>query len=339
MFKDNTVFVIGAGASREFNLPTGAQLVEIIKKHSDFSNAVYGDSYGRNSEVFMHLQQTYYQDREGLNLRIEAASEIRRGIDSAESIDEFIFRHADNPCIAEVGKLQIAHAIANAEKTSLLGEKNGFYKDISEAKDTWIWTFFKSLIKGVAAKDVERLGEEITIICFNYDRCIEHYLEHALQRTYGMSAKEARDIVNRMNIIHPYGTLGKLSQFAFGRPENFANMAPNIITWSETVKEETLTDRMTTAIDEAERIVFLGFGFADQNMQLMNTNPADRKVNRPRAYASAKGLHREAEESMKMNIHALHSQGIHPGDLDAIILQYDATCSEFFDKHRFNLQQ
>lgn len=339
MFKDNTVFVVGAGASKEFGLPTGAQLVETIKKHSDFRDAVYGDSYGRNSEVFTHLQQTHYQDREGLNLRIDAASKIIKGIDSAESIDEFIFRHADNPCIAEVGKLQIAHAIAAAEKASFLSEKNGFYRDISKADGTWIWTFFKSLIKGVAMKDVQRLGEEISIICFNYDRCIEHYLEHALQHAYEMSAKDARAIVNRINIIHPYGTLGKLSQFAFGRPESFANMAPNIITWSETMKEETLPERMKTAIDEAERVVFLGFGFADQNMQLMNTNPADRKVNRPRAYASAIGLHREAEESMKMNIHALHSQGIHPGDLDAIVLQYGATCSEFFEKHRFNLQR
>jgi len=36
MFKDNTVFVIGAGASQEFGFPIGSGLTQTIKKNCNF---------------------------------------------------------------------------------------------------------------------------------------------------------------------------------------------------------------------------------------------------------------------------------------------------------------
>jgi hypothetical protein len=345
MFKDDTVFVIGAGASQEFGLPIGWGLTETIKKNCNFVL----DDLGRgvkegNRQIFGHYETIYDRSDEAkiseLNKRLNASWQIRDGIDSADSIDEYIFRYSDNPLIAEVGKLQIAYAISAAESVSSLSEQKGFGEQIDGANNTWIWGFMKALINGIKANKVDKIGNNITIICFNYDRCIEHYLEHALIRSFhGLKREEARAIVKNIRIIHPYGSLGDLDKFPFGRVERFVEMADNLITWSETIREPELIHEIGKAIRWAKRIVFMGFAFANQNMQLLDSKPAQMNANPPRVYSTGYGLRRENQESLSFNINSLYSDGVAPGRLEAIHFQYDAKCKEFFDIHRLNLVQ
>ena len=308
-----------------------------------------GQDAGRLREgekpIFRHYEKIYgYEDRtkvDQFNERLQASWQIRDGIESADSIDEYIFRYSDNPLIAEVGKLQIAYAISIAEWESKLTKEKGFKEsNIENAHDTWVWSFSRALINGVRANQVEKIGEKITIICFNYDRCIEHYLEHFLVRSFhGMSIIEARNIVRNIRIVHPYGTLGDLDEFPFGTMPRFVQMAENLITWSETIRDERIIDDIRTAIKDAQRIVFMGFAFARQNMQLMDSKPTQYNADGPMVYSTGYGLQRETEESLSLNINALYSDGATERVLSKIHFQYGAKCKDFFDIHRLNLVQ
>ena len=105
MFKDNTVFVIGAGASAEFGLPLGDQLLRQIKTNSQFELDGYALRSGV-AEIYKCIVNRYTKSDEMIYACLDGMEEIYRAVDLAGSIDEFINRHGDDPIIAEVGKLQ-----------------------------------------------------------------------------------------------------------------------------------------------------------------------------------------------------------------------------------------
>ncbi|NTA82591.1 hypothetical protein G6L13_19020 [Agrobacterium tumefaciens] len=346
MFKDNTVFVIGAGASAEFGLPVGWQLLKTIKDNCHFELDMWRQLKDGPTAIFRHYERVFGRETEdGLQqflLRLKACEQIKLGIDSADSIDEYIYRYSGNPIISEVGKLQIAYAISLAEKNSTLAR--GFVDYPPSLDETWIWSFTKALINGIRADDVNQIGQNITIICFNYDRCIEHYLEHALARSFeDLTPKAAREIVSNINIIHPYGWLGDLELFPFGTADAFPAMAGNLITWSESVRDPEIVAKMREAIREAEQIVFMGFGFAAQNMDLLNSQPektdlfAHEITSTPDVYATALGIPEEVEGSLKSKITDLYMEQWSMQTDQGIHFQYGATCKKFFDIHRLNL--
>lgn len=342
MFRDYTVFVVGAGASAEFSMPVGSQLSDTIRDNCKF-NIDYGRIAGGVGPIMHHLQKgVNMQDHaqvDALNARLQVMRNISQGIEMAESIDEFIYRYSDNALVAEIGKLQIAWAIANAEASSILSPQRKFdAKDgFQIANTTWLSTFAKALLNGVKAADIEKIGENITIVCFNYDRCIEHYLEHAIVRAYpGTTDDKAREIVGNINIIHPYGSLGLLRTFPFGTTNLFANMANNLITWSETIKDAQITEGIKTAMQQAERVVFLGFAFARQNMELLEGDTTEARSEIV-AYSTGFGLPKEAEKSYKASISLLYNSSVDQYVTNNVHIQWQTKCYEFMNMHRYNL--
>ncbi|KAA3511592.1 hypothetical protein [Agrobacterium rosae] len=346
MFKDNTVFVVGAGASAEFGLPVGWDLLQTIKTNCNFEGKMWHLLREGPAAIFNHYRDIFGCNTPDENwdfqLRMIASAQILAGIESADSIDEYIFRYTHDPIIAEVGKLQITYAISLAEKSSTMGDS---FERLPQSLDgTWIWAFTKALINGVRADQVDSIGQNITIICFNYDRCIEHYLEYALVRSFhDLTHAEARKIVAKINIIHPYGSLGDLEQFPFGQTFDFARMTGNIITWSESVRDPKMVEDMQTAIKSAEQIVFMGFAFATQNLKLMTPLP-DKSVlsaymtrKPPDVYATAFAIPKEVENSLKSKIIEMYMGQLNISAHQAIHFQYGAKCKEFFDIHRLNL--
>ncbi|MCC8932417.1 hypothetical protein [Rhizobium sp. 'Codium 1'] len=343
MFKDNSVFVVGAGASHEFGLPIGWDLTQTIKANCDIVLNQWGEYQSGSRAVFNHYVRMFSTQSEDnvdkIKSRLRASWQIRDGIESADSIDEYIFRYTSDPLIAEVGKLNIAHAISSAESKSLLKVKEGSVFDVRDATNTWIWGFAKALMNGIRADDVSEVGNNITIICFNYDRCIEHYLEHALaQGFHGLTATEAKSIVESINIIHPYGWLGDLQRFPYGDTRQFPAMADNIITWSESVRDPEIISKMRLAIEGASQIVFMGFGFAAQNMDLLDCRRDYVPATPPAVYSTGYSLPRETQGVLTSKIVSLYSAADwYDPDTQKVHFQYGATCKEFFDIHRLNL--
>lgn len=219
MFKENTLFVVGAGASAEFDLPVGRKLSDIISRESQF-RFDFGQQVGGNRKTLQWLQR-HYPNSTVCNQRLAVLREISDRIFMSSSIDNFIDKHSNEEHLAEMGKLQIAIAIAEAERKSKL-----FFDvnkpdplDLKKLGSTWIDSFARILMEKVSKEEISNIGENVSIICFNYDRCIEYYLIEAICQAYiGVEYAQAHEIVFRMNIIHPYGTLGGLptERFSFG---------------------------------------------------------------------------------------------------------------------------
>lgn len=342
MFEPKTVFVVGAGASAEFGLPVGWKLLESIRDSSDFRFNGHVPSKG-NRKIFNTVYGKYQAQQDMLEKAFTAIGDIHRGVDTAGSIDEYINRYSDDSMIAELGKIQIAHAIVEAEGKSMLVPPKGEGREginWATAQGTWISSFARALLDGVRASEVEAIGRDITIICFNYDRCIEHYLEFAIHRAYrDVDRNTARKIVDGMNIIHPYGSLGSLNRFSFGTSlENtdLYQVAKNLITWSETMDDDTLLPAMKMAVKEARNIVFLGFAFANQNMKLLNAELLENNPHFTSVYATGFGLTDDIELKLKRKITGLYAPAARSEHHQRVSIKYGMACKDFMEKQLLN---
>ena len=116
-----TVFVVGAGASKEAKLPTGHELKEDISRlldmRFDWNDQKSGD-YVIAEALRRHVKQP---DGSGdINPYLHEAWHIRDALLQAISIDNFIDAHRKNEKIALCGKLAIVKSILHAESRSLL---------------------------------------------------------------------------------------------------------------------------------------------------------------------------------------------------------------------------
>jgi hypothetical protein len=81
---------------------------------------------------------------------------------------------------------------------------------IEKIKKTWLHRFVQLLHTGVSVDDVGKLFENVSIIKFNYDRCIEHFLLYAIHDIYHLDAGRTEELLSTLKIVHPYGTIGRL---------------------------------------------------------------------------------------------------------------------------------
>ena len=285
-----TVYVIGAGASKEAGLPTGEELKERISELLDIKFGRFGTLENGDEKFFEALKKHAIKttgNKSKLKSFVDTARHIRDGLPLAISIDNFIDTHRDNKKIALCGKLAIVRSILEAEKDSGLyfnKELNGYIAtnqtiNFDAISDTWYISFFKLLTENCEKNELCDRFKDISLIIFNYDRCIEHFLYNALQLYYGIGESEAAELVKSINIYHPYGSVGTLSwlhengNIEFGSelsPEKLLELAQEIKTFTEG------TDPNSSEISEiklnmayAQRLVFLGFAFHKLNMELI----------------------------------------------------------------------
>jgi hypothetical protein len=282
MFKPNTLLVVGAGASAEAGLPLGTELVEQIAGLVKFER----DSLtGRLPELNEFVREMMnYAGPERIGQYERAAAQMIAGMRSAESVDRFIDRNRDDEFIRTLGKAAIVRAIAFKERKSQLHEdKGGPILGKSWIDTTWYWAFVRILLEG--SPPPEKLFDDVAIICFNYDRCIEHYLTCELVRSYHIDRKEAAALVSRLTIWHPYGTIAPLDTqeingVAFGGTEAIRGrtfeLAKRIKTFTEKHEDTATIEAMRTRLRTTNTVVFLGFGYYQQNLDLIKPDEEAR---------------------------------------------------------------
>jgi hypothetical protein len=213
--KKNTVFVIGAGAGKEINLPTGYELKgkisQLLNIGFDWDRQTSGD------RIIVDALREYVKDKDGragdINPYIREAWHIRNALPQAISIDNLLDAHRDNDKVTLCGKLAIARSILESERSSLVYFKRQRIDsniNYNSLEKSWYLPFFQLLTENCSKNDVEERFGSITLIIFNYDRCIEHFMYYALQNYYGAPEAEAASIVKCINIYHPYGFVGVL---------------------------------------------------------------------------------------------------------------------------------
>ena len=347
MFRSKTLFVVGAGASKEAGLPTGKELRETIAEKLDLRFDAGRRLKSGDPHIFAalewHVSEAKRQhrpggngDQVGLDAYLRAGWHISEAMPQALSIDNFIDAQQDRQ-VELCGKLAIVRSILEAENHSQLhfDPRSGSNLDHKALEPTWYNSFMQILAEGYQRDRIDRLLENISLISFNYDRCIEHYLFYALQNYYRISEAEVAELLHSLEIHHPYGVVGDLpwqrgGSVPFGlecSPSDLLTISQRVKTFTERVDDLEMVEKMCDAMHKAEVVVFLGFGFHPQNMELIKP-PMNSNV--LRVFATGKGISGSdcavVEQQIRDHFDKLeHRFQVHLGA--------NLTCSELFGEY------
>ncbi|WP_299954107.1 hypothetical protein [uncultured Roseobacter sp.] len=350
------VFVVGAGASREFGLPTGDDLKDVIKNFGSVRKTREGSRFP--DELLRDCFQFAAYNKKDQNWFLElvtASSFIAENMSTAPSIDNFLHTHGHDERVVTAGKLLIARSILDAERRSTLFAERGDRVDgidfergernqdgtevVPPPKWSWLGELFKLL---VAERDYEaftRSIQNITFISFNYDRCIRQFLLFAARQYFRLNSDMVESLNNQIKVVHPYGSLGELS-LRGGEIRGFGSqvdhralgqMASGIHTFTEGVGDSDLTSEITASFATCDVAIFLGFGFLPLNLKILFS---EQKFRVPKVLGTSLG---QSDESSKLIEAELYDALIHGSPRSSrrngqVILS-TITCRELFQKH------
>lgn len=351
--------VVGAGASVELGFPAGRGLLgkiagKVRRNVSGGTSGIFLETAGLRAAIDTMARDQSSSD--WVNRRfflLEKAHWLASNAPLAPSIDNMLHTHQGDTEIVTIGKALICDCLYDAEAASPLMPDTRKRDDFSflhrkagdhSATTSWLSRIFWMLAEGSDFDQYLQKLADITFICFNYDRCIEHFLTNAAISYFRLEAEDAKRALKGIQIEHPYGSLGKLrieggAAIGFGECENLANAAKNIRTFTEGMGYESRGDRIKSALGSAERILFLGFGFIPLNMDLLFSTLPPRKV--PMIAGTSKGLSPASVEivtDMLLGYPAFAAERIMPDARKRIALQ-DMTCCAFLDHNSFALRR
>ena len=247
---------------------------------------------------------------------------ISNAMPQAISIDNYLDTHQGNKEIELCGKLAIAACILDAERKSLLKNSHEYREEIdfSRLSNTWYNSFQRILMEGTRVSNLDSIFDNISMVIFNYDRCVERFLVFAIKNYYNVSLEEACALLKKLKIFHPYGTIDELSWSDNDPGIRFGNdySGSKLLSVSEKIKTFTETtegngeslDLLKAELQNADSIVFMGFAFHPMSMKLLS--PPDSSVVE-NIYASAFGISGSDCEVIKRRIReSLKIKGIIP---------------------------
>lgn len=299
-------------------------------EHGSFSDGNY--------DLYETIRHHTGNNNEETNKYLKECHHISDNMPLAISIDNFIDSERGNDKLALCGKMAIVEAILEAERKSKIffDRYQGTRKiDFPALENTWYLPFFRTLTENCRAEDLQGRFETITLVIFNYDRCIEHFLIHALMSYYRLSEAQAAEIVSSLKIIHPYGTVGSLpwqdqsssTCMEYGgeiQAGQLIDYAQRIRTFTEGAHSEQM-DQLRYNMKHTERLVFLGFAFHRLNMELLMGASDDRYEN-PLSidcFATAFETSKNDQESISASINYLYD-----GEININI--ENTTCAQLF---------
>lgn len=157
MLKQSTTFVLGAGASCDFNFPTGKQLQDKISEvlkltasNLEFVNDKIDDAVRTQLN-----EQNWREERPAF---LKAAKRICEGMPVADSIDNFLHTHQNDRHIVWLGKAAIAAVILDAEAKSPLAQKHGLggpsaILQTTQYQKSWYFQFIRMLTRGTGSEN------------------------------------------------------------------------------------------------------------------------------------------------------------------------------------------
>lgn len=258
----HTVFIVGAGASVPFHLPTGTGLRDRLCDQG------LVDSYATTLRSLFPIS-----DLEDVihSFRRVADNITRSGCDSIDSYLE------SNPEHEKIGKLMIAASLLPDEVAAIKSPSPGW---------NWIgWIFNKIRDFSLWESDSWPVG----FITFNYDRILEFALRDMLHLRLKKSIHEASRIVQSAPIVHVYGKFTDLAEndryspldeqardmWNTLTPLHYRRAEEGIDLLSATRTSDHSSDRLTAAntmLQTAETVIFLGFGFDSTNLSRLGVS-------------------------------------------------------------------
>jgi len=306
MFQKKTLIVVGAGASKEADLPVGSELTVRIANLLDVRHQDAKQTRGDTVLLAAIEEAVRRVDRSDgdIGTYVQACQRISSAMPQAMSIDSFMDAHRGDASLELCGKLAIVRAILQAERKSHLffdGIRFPVAKMLERLKESWFNAFMQLLSENCRVGELAERLEWLSMIVFNYDRCIEHFLVNAIQNYYAIDTDQAEELVRSIEIYHPYGTVGALPWYAeehaiaFGADPSahqLLDLASQIKTFTEgTDPGSSDIGEIRKRVAEAQILLFLGFAFHRQNLDLIR--PKTPPINRSReasCFATAVGI-------------------------------------------------
>jgi hypothetical protein len=251
MFTEKTMLILGAGASCHLDFPTGEKLISDVKQ-SKYHNE--NSQTRRLSRLLNEMQPL--------------------------SIDMFLSYH---PELEKVGKDLIAHEIIKYEDNKGVVEEN-WYRFLIDA----------IISQCKKPEDILISNENLTIATFNYDLSLEYYLYSRLKKI-SFFEKYIDDFLKNLNIIHIYGQLGcfkwheefykkvHTSEPIIRSDDSYGSSRTDFVVLARGIEiiglrkwDNNILPKHVKIIRkhlfDAVKIYLLGFGFYEENMELVNLN-------------------------------------------------------------------
>jgi hypothetical protein len=277
--------VVGAGASAELQFPSNAELLARIIQGYDFKRTA-SDTSTRDGQL---LLRNIYKLAERLNKKVgdvaAAAERLRNACRLGRSIDTVLEQYDHDPLVLACGKLAITFFMGQAESRSNLKDAPRVEGELplqGKIAEYWIYQLGQLITSGVPRSKIGQTLEQLTIINFNYDRSLEHFLPYALVMAYGIELKEAQQVIaEKLDIVHPHGSIGRLpwqkgeapqAEWGVEQPWNIHAIAAQLKSLNERSTDRNALRDIRLSVASAKRLVFLGFGFQPQNVDLLFEN-------------------------------------------------------------------
>jgi hypothetical protein len=283
MFQARTVFVIGAGASCELNLPAGDGLMTKIVESLAPNRNAHGFGNDAILRVLVNRMQREHGHGWGAPMARfrEAAAKIVKALPYARSIDTYLDSQQDDTETVFLGKLAITQAILQAERGSHLvrtSDVHSRFPNHAGLMESWYIPLARTLTSGHRANNIDTIFDNVSFIVFNYDRCLELFLLRMVTEYFAVDNEAAQRALSKALIIHAYGSVGDLMRlpnaqapfipFGGGDGHDLEAVALGIKTYTESIDTGT-SDTIKALVRNAETLVFLGFGFLAQNVDLL----------------------------------------------------------------------
>ncbi len=255
MITARTVLVTGAGASCPYGFPLGGELLNTLYSldKSDIGARILEQSSFSRADLEVFCRQ------------LKATNAV--------SIDEFLAlqRYPAESLVKEIAKYCIAFIILDNEKTTVslnLPEQDDWY--------TYLW---RRLSEGLFNSFLDMNKNNLGVITFNYDRSLEKFLMESIQDRFfgGPRDEKITHAYENTPVIHLYGPSETLFRLPYGESLAYGEGATRerVEKFARDIK--TIHDdfdaslypiiRAKDLLKNAERIVFLGFGFDKFNLE------------------------------------------------------------------------
>lgn len=259
MIKEKCILILGAGASAPYGFPTGLGLKRLIC--NNFESVWEKFVFEKTKTPFTDY---YFEEQKQIAKQFVNAF---KNFDH-DSIDLFldIFKE-----YSDIGKKAIYLTILDAELKNM---KSGKVQD-------WYTHLFRLMI-GTSDNYFKLSENNLSIITFNYDRSLEYYFYNIfIDFTKSIELREKIEELKKIKIYHVYGKLADLPWESDNNPLDYGGKLwmdqltirkGNIKTILERRENNTALNSILSSIQFTDKIYFLGFGFARENVEILSLN-------------------------------------------------------------------
>jgi hypothetical protein len=367
MFINNTVFILGAGASWHYGYPTGEALVEkIIQKATIVARYLEHSLRVNHTERPVYIVEDHKPDADlqtQWQLALKNCQKLKAGLEQVNPlvIDYYL---GWNPDLQKLGRLLIAWVILECEDAAQEKGRN-INRRQGEYRDDWV-RFVIHQIAINCKKSSDLLGNRVSFVTFNYDLSLEASLHKGLSHIQMFAESDVSKFLSGSRIVHMYGKIrevlhanSKLDWLLQGQdPKQFnefsmgdfhmkfkilldavysASKGLRVIDPDDKGSNDTDLTIARTVIADAQRIFILGYGFDENNSERLNLREflghSGERADRPIAFTNFQDINQINKRASKLFYG--HPRNFSPNG-PAIVDRYEKSVRNTYDALAFD---